>query len=152
MNVAVLGYGNIGGTLAKKWVAAGHRVYFGVRDPQKPAVQQLVQALGKNASAAILPEAIAAGEVVVFAIPGGAMEKTLAEPDFAGVPADMFYCGPEGEAKARVEGLIADVGLRPICLGGADKAGVVDDVLRLWVALVQGQKMSRKLAFRMLTK
>ena len=32
MKIAVLGAGNIGGTLGKKWLAAGHEVVFGVRD------------------------------------------------------------------------------------------------------------------------
>ena len=32
MKIAILGAGNIGGTLGKKWLKAGHEVIFGVRD------------------------------------------------------------------------------------------------------------------------
>ena len=60
MNIAILGAGRIGGALGKKWAAAGHSIHFGVRDPDKPATRELVQALGKQASAGSVAEAIAA--------------------------------------------------------------------------------------------
>jgi predicted dinucleotide-binding enzyme len=78
MKIAILGSGNVGGTLAKKWAKAGHTLSFGVRNPQKPEVQQLVRTLGSGASASSIATAIDSGEVVLFAIPGGAMEQTIA--------------------------------------------------------------------------
>lgn len=78
MKIAILGAGHIGGTLAKQWAAAGHSVYFGVRDPNKPAVRELVENLGSRASAGSVDEAIASGDVVLFAIPGPAMQATIA--------------------------------------------------------------------------
>ncbi|MBI1279632.1 MAG: hypothetical protein GC179_16005 [Anaerolineaceae bacterium] len=77
MNIAILGTGNIGSTLGKKWAKAGHTVYFGVRNPQKPEVQELINTLGANAHAVSLEQAIKAGEVVLFAIPGNAMDETI---------------------------------------------------------------------------
>ena len=77
MKVGVLGAGNIGGTLGKRWAQAGHTVQFGVRDVTDPKAQALVSGLGAQASVATLAEAIAFGDVVVFAIPGGAMEATI---------------------------------------------------------------------------
>src|SRR5258708_7789544 len=77
MKIAVLGAGNIGGTLAKKWAKAGHSICFGLRDPGKPYVQELVKSLGSVASAASIAEAIDFGEIVVFAIPGPAMDETI---------------------------------------------------------------------------
>jgi predicted dinucleotide-binding enzyme len=35
INIAILGAGHIGGTLGRKWAAAGHDIFFGVRDPEK---------------------------------------------------------------------------------------------------------------------
>ena len=35
MKIAVIGAGNIGGTIGAKWASQNHEVYFGVRDPQK---------------------------------------------------------------------------------------------------------------------
>ncbi len=77
MKVAVVGAGRIGGTLGKKWSLAGQEVHFGVRNPQKPEVQDLVKTLGANASVSSIPDAIGRGEVVVFAIPGAAMKETI---------------------------------------------------------------------------
>lgn len=52
---------------------------FGVRNPQRPEVQALVHELGGNLAAAGVADAIAFGDVVVFAIPGPAMQPTIAE-------------------------------------------------------------------------
>jgi len=76
MNIAVIGSGNIGGTLARKWAAAGHRVVIGARDPSKAEVQQSAAALGGTLAG--VEEAVAGAEAVLFAIPGGAMAATVA--------------------------------------------------------------------------
>jgi predicted dinucleotide-binding enzyme len=73
MNIGILGAGRIGGALGKQWVQAGHTVHFGVRDPQKPEVQALVNSLGEQAAAATAAEAIDFGEVILFAIPAKAV-------------------------------------------------------------------------------
>ncbi len=77
MNIAILGTGNIGSVLGTKWVKAGHTVYFGTRNPQKPEVQTLVKNLGTNTHAVSIARAIDSGEVVLFAIPGHAMDETI---------------------------------------------------------------------------
>lgn len=76
MNITILGAGNIGGALGEKWAAAGHAITFGVRDPQSPKTQA---ALAK-VKVPTLPvsEAIAAGEVILFSIPWGAVPETVA--------------------------------------------------------------------------
>lgn len=76
MKIAVLGAKIIGGTLARKWARASHDVMFGVRNVNNPETQALAHELG--ASVGAVAEAVAFGEVVVFAIPGGAMEETIA--------------------------------------------------------------------------
>jgi hypothetical protein len=76
MRVAVLGARIIGGTLGRKWAQAGHMVMFGVRTVANPEVQALAQELG--ATVGTTAEAIAFGDVVVFAIPGSAMEEVIA--------------------------------------------------------------------------
>ena len=35
MNIGIVGAGNIGGTLGRKWAEAGHDVTFGVRHPDE---------------------------------------------------------------------------------------------------------------------
>ena len=77
--------------------------------------------------------------------------ENFANPSFGGTQADLFYCGPQGDAQKAITQLIQDVGLRPIYVGGNDQVGVVDGVARLWSALVFGQKQPRHLAFKVLT-
>ena len=185
-SIGVIGGGNIGRTIGEAWRRAGHQVAFASRSPQPPQT-------------APIPEAIAAAEVVLLAVPGAAVPQLLAEhgraldgrvvidasndlggershhadayaesapgarlarafntlgfelfadPSIGGAVADLFWCGPED---AGVEQLIADVGLRPIRVGGIDAIDVVDGVARLWITLVFRQGHPRRLAFRMLT-
>jgi predicted dinucleotide-binding enzyme len=74
--------------------------------------------------------------------------ELFADPSIGGEVADLFWCGPED---AGVEQLIADVGLRPVRVGGIDAIDVVDGACRLWLTLVFRQGHPRRLAFRMLT-
>ena len=71
--------------------------------------------------------------------------------DFAGGPADLFYCGPDGSARATVEHLIQEVGLNPLYIGGVEHVDLVDAVLRLWITLIRERNMGRHLAFKVLT-
>ncbi|MFL5690344.1 MAG: NAD(P)-binding domain-containing protein, partial [Ktedonobacteraceae bacterium] len=41
LHIALLGAGNIGGTLGRKWIAAGHTVAFGVNNPAGAKAQAL---------------------------------------------------------------------------------------------------------------
>lgn len=74
MNIAILGAKIIGSTLGRKWTRAGHKV-FGVRNVRNPEVQDLAKELESTVGTA--EEAIAFGDVVVFAIPGNAMDETI---------------------------------------------------------------------------
>ncbi len=77
LRIAVLGAGNIGGTLGRKWTGAGHTVAYGVRDPQNAEAQALRQS-GASVTVATVAEALAADpQVIVFAVPGGSMEATI---------------------------------------------------------------------------
>jgi 8-hydroxy-5-deazaflavin:NADPH oxidoreductase len=70
MKIGIIGAGNIGGTLGRLWVQAGHLVRFGVHDPSKAL--PLLDELGSGASAGSAFAAAAFGEVVVYAGPYGA--------------------------------------------------------------------------------
>lgn len=73
----------------------------------------------------------------------------FADPVIGGITADLFYAGPEGPTKAKVEKLIEDVGLNPIWVGGTDHADTVDGVLRLWITL--SRMHGRHIAFKLIT-
>ena len=204
-DIAILGTGNIGGTLVRRWAQAGHDLALGVRDTGTDRVRALVDELtgaGVTISAALIEEAISAAPVVVIAIPGASVPDLLetvggalagrvvvdttndmtatvahhadaftqhapqavvyrafntlgwenfAEPDHDGETADLFYCGADdGLGRGVVEGLIRDVGLGPVYVGGLDQADVLDGVLRLWFAVAIGQGRGRHTAFKML--
>jgi predicted dinucleotide-binding enzyme len=77
LKVAVLGAGNIGGTLGRKWAKAGNDVTFGVNDPNGPKAQAVRADLGDAARIGTAAEAIAAGDVVLLAVPGPAMDDAI---------------------------------------------------------------------------
>lgn len=204
LSIAVLGAGNIGGTLGRKWVGAGHQVAFGVNDPNGKHAQTLRSDLGDKVTIGSVAQALSSNpDVVAMALPGAAMEATIrryadqldgriildtanrmgggpmnsfatfqqytprallfrafntlgwenfANPEFEGGPADLFYCGHDGDARTVVEQLITDIGLRPMYLGGIEQVDLVDAVGRLWFALVFGQGKGRQLAFKVLKR
>jgi predicted dinucleotide-binding enzyme len=65
-SIAVIGSGNIGSTIGESWRRAGHDVAFASRSPEPPATVGI-------------PDAIAGAEVVLLAVPGGAVPELLAE-------------------------------------------------------------------------
>lgn len=76
--------------------------------------------------------------------------ENIADPDFHGTPADMFYSAPESD-RAALDTLISAVGLHPVYVGDGQQ-DTVDGVLRLWFALAIGQGHGRQLAFHTLTR
>jgi len=84
MRIGIIGTGNIGGTLGRRW-AARHEVRFGARTPDDEAVQAVVRESGHGARAASLREAAAFGDVLVSAVPfGAALDVVRAAGDLAG--------------------------------------------------------------------
>lgn len=78
MKIAIIGTGNVGGTLGRRWAEAGHHVIFGTRTPDSDKIKVLLAAAGSNARAAMTDEAVAEAEVVVLATPWNAVESLVA--------------------------------------------------------------------------
>ena len=92
--VGFIGSGNIGSTVAKLSVAAGHHVVMSnSRGPQTLA--DLVAELGPLARAATSEEAAAAGEIVVVSIPFHAYQQVPASPLTGKVVLDTCNYYPE---------------------------------------------------------
>lgn len=194
IKVAVIGTGNIGGTLGRAFARAGHDVTFGARRPAESA-----QVAGETpAKVTDIPSALASAEVILLALPAAAVDAFISDngaairdklvidatnrvggdgsanahaalsavtshyarafntlgwenfedPHFGDEVADLFYSATEGD-REMVETLISAVGLRPQYLGDGQQE-VVDGLLRVWFALVFGQKRGRRLALRVL--
>ena len=76
MKIGVIGAGRIGSTVGGAWAKAGHDVMFGLRDAGRAG--------DLPGSTGTFAEAAAHGDVVFFAIPGGAMMETVQQLDLAG--------------------------------------------------------------------
>lgn len=67
MNIAIIGYGNVGKALASGWKQAGHNVVIGARNPAKENAMIVTD----------IQSAVSSSDVVLVAIPADAV------PDFA---------------------------------------------------------------------
>jgi 8-hydroxy-5-deazaflavin:NADPH oxidoreductase len=77
MKIAIIGAGNVGGTLGKGWAKSGHEVVFGVRDPADPKLKELLAAAGGPTKAASVKDAAASADVIVLTVPWGAAQDAL---------------------------------------------------------------------------
>ena len=84
MRIAVIGTGNVGAALGRRWAALGHSVIYGARRPASEEVRRLVVSCGENAAAASVTEACSDAEVVVLAVPWKAVENAVGAVAAAG--------------------------------------------------------------------
>jgi 8-hydroxy-5-deazaflavin:NADPH oxidoreductase len=77
LKIAILGTGNVGGTLGRRLAQKGHLVVFGSRDPTHEGIRGLLDQSGPNATVKPLNEAIDGCEVVILATPWPAAEGVL---------------------------------------------------------------------------
>ena len=115
MRIAIVGAGNVGGSLGRRWAEAGHDVKFGVRRPEAGADAVKGgrkggerQALPSRASVVSPAEAVKEANVVVLATPWGAVADALRE---AGADAGSLDGRPLLDATNPVKaGFALDVG------------------------------------------
>ena len=75
--IALIGTGNVGGALGRRFAENGHTVVYGSRDPLAADVVALVNETGNGAVAMSPVEAVARSHVVVLAIPWSATEDVV---------------------------------------------------------------------------
>lgn len=104
-----------------------------------------------------LPDISGAEEIAQWA-PAGRVVKifnttgfeNLADPGFAGEAATMFYATDNDEARAIADGLAAECGFDPVFAGPLAVARDLEWLTRFWGKLAFGQKLGRRIAFRLL--
>lgn len=69
MNIAVIGAGNVGGTLGTRLARNGHRVIFASREPDSEKMREVVSGAGPNASAGSNADAAAQSHVILLTTP-----------------------------------------------------------------------------------
>jgi 8-hydroxy-5-deazaflavin:NADPH oxidoreductase len=79
MRIAVIGTGNVGGTLGRRWAQAGHEVTFGARDSRAAETKALLAEAGPNSRTVSPQEAAQNSDILVFAIPWDAVHEVLAQ-------------------------------------------------------------------------
>lgn len=110
MRIAIIGTGNVGGTLGRLWAAGGHEIVFASRHPGSEKVRALLAQIGGGARAAPLTDAVPAAEVVVLALPFDAVPQALAD------------CGASLDGKVLVDAT-NPLGPGGLTVSGEDSAG-----------------------------
>ena len=166
MKITVIGRGNVGGGLAKRWRAAGHEVQELGRDggdasdadaivvavPSGEIAAALAKVTGIEGKVTIDATNAFGGRNDAFAslahevksIVGGPTAKSFNlnfaavydEIDAQRVRPSNLYAAEDG-ARETVEQLIRDAGYDPVSVGGLDNARMLEDALGLLFAASQ---------------
>jgi predicted dinucleotide-binding enzyme len=73
LRIGIIGSGRIGGSVGLRWAEAGHQILFSSRNPDQ--LEELVAQAGDNARAGYPADAAEFGDVVLVAVPYGAMPQ-----------------------------------------------------------------------------
>ena len=76
MKIAIIGSGNVGGALAKKWIQAGHKVLIGARFPLSDKNLQLAAEIGQDPFTSI-ESAVTQSEIILISIPATATVEVV---------------------------------------------------------------------------
>lgn len=78
MNIAIIGAGNIGGTLAEGWAKKGHRIFFGVRNPDEFKADGLLEKY-ETITAHTITEAAGQADVILVSTPAKVVGDVAAQ-------------------------------------------------------------------------
>lgn len=77
MKIAIIGAGNVGGTLGVAWANKGHQIVFAVRNVNDEKVKKLLSDTNGRVTAMGIPEAVAQCDVVLLATPWHGAREAL---------------------------------------------------------------------------
>ncbi len=132
MRIGIIGSGQIGGAVGKRWAEAGHQILFSSRNPDELA--PLVAEAGPNAHAGtVADEAVAKGTGVASAefFPGTRLVRAFNAVSFTmveeqhhreGALIGIPVAGDDAEAVAITERLVRDAGFDPVFVGPLSSA------------------------------
>ncbi len=75
--IALIGTGEVSSAFGPRLTELGHQVVYGSRSPDRAEVQDLVQAAGDGASAALPAEAVAQADIVMLNVPWTVAEEVV---------------------------------------------------------------------------
>ncbi|QDU66743.1 NADPH-dependent F420 reductase [Engelhardtia mirabilis] len=77
MKIAIIGAGNVGGTLAARWAELGHEVTLGVRSLPDAKADALARACEGSVEVATVQDAAAGSAVILLSVPWGAAQAAV---------------------------------------------------------------------------
>lgn len=107
MKIAVIGAGNVGGTLARRWSALGHEVVLGLRYPDSAKSRAAAAELGLKAKDRA--GAASGADVVLLATPGGVAAVEAAQA--CALNDDQILVDATNPLNGRLDGLEHPSGL-----------------------------------------
>jgi predicted dinucleotide-binding enzyme len=142
MNITIIGTGNMARGIATRAIEAGNDVTLLGTYTEK--AEALAGDLPGDVHAGQVGDPLA-GEVVVLAIPYGAVDDVLARYGeqvdgkvlVDGQPLDVLIAADDVEAKGAVTSIVADSGLRPIDAGPLSRARELEALGYLHMAIQQ---------------
>jgi 8-hydroxy-5-deazaflavin:NADPH oxidoreductase len=78
VKIGIIGSGNVGGTLGRRWASNGHTVIFSTREAPSAALRELLAQAGPTAKSGSVAEAARESEVLLLATPWEAAQNALA--------------------------------------------------------------------------
>jgi predicted dinucleotide-binding enzyme len=125
------------------------KIVFDCTNPLAPQLSGLTHGFETSAGEMVASWAPGARVVKIFNTTGA---NNMANPDFHGVAATMFYCGDDAEAKAVASRLAADLGFDPVDAGDLAQARLLEPLALLWIRLAYVQKQGREIAFKLMKR
>jgi predicted dinucleotide-binding enzyme len=106
------------------------------------------------------PPGTSGGEIVAGLIPGVPVVKifnttgfpNMANPDYNGVRATMFYCGGDEPAKRVASQLADDLGFEPVDAGPLSNGRLLEPLALLWISLAVKQGLGVNIAFKLMRR
>jgi len=77
MDIAILGAGDVGGTLGRRFASIGHTVHFGVPNPKGEKYQKLVSEIGSSSTVDTVADAAQKADVILLATPWDKTEAAI---------------------------------------------------------------------------
>jgi NADPH-dependent F420 reductase len=105
MEIAIIGAGDVGGTLGRLWIKKGHQIMFGVRNLQSHNVRNLIRSTDSGVKVGTIGEAASFADIIVLAIPWMAVEEAIKS---AGDLSGKILIDPTNPINADLTGLIIE--------------------------------------------
>lgn len=78
--------------------------------------------------------------------------NVMLDPDFGGVPATMFLCADDADAKKLAATLATDLGFDPVDAGPLSQARLLEGLALLWISMAMAHGHGREMAFKLLKR